>query len=142
LPDLFVLEEDERVYWELRTNGVEPRIGRHFNEWALGPVCEGLTCPDCRAYFKTFADADDAARLAPAIGEWIKQSATGLVCCPQCGNSRSIAEWECKPPLGFGNLSFSFWNWPPLDSPSWNIDIMELVKQITGHKIIYTYGHI
>ena len=25
------------------TCGVEPHVGRGINEWALGPVCEGLT---------------------------------------------------------------------------------------------------
>jgi hypothetical protein len=44
--------------------------------------------------------------------------------------------------LGFGNLSFTFWNWPPLDKPSWKIDIPARVKEVTKHKLVSTYGHI
>jgi hypothetical protein len=42
--------------------------------------------------------------------------------------------------LGFGNLSFTFSDWPQLDSPGWRIDIRELVKEITDHRVVYTYG--
>jgi hypothetical protein len=62
--------------------------------------------------------------------------------CPLCGQGRSITEWKCTPPLGFGHLSYRFWNWPPLDSPSWKLDIPRLLREITGHTIVHTYGRI
>ncbi len=141
LPNLYVLGEHEFPFWgAMGTNGVEPKVGRDFNVWALGPSCEGLTCPVCKANFE---DCDDSfeGRLGEAIGEWYHRSGPGLLCCPRCGKTPSITEWHCKPPLGFGNLSFTFWNWPALDSPSWKIDITALVKEITGHNLVYTYGH-
>ena len=58
------------------------------------------------------------------------------------GEKHSVTEWRFKPPLGFGNLSFRFWNWPPLDSPSWRIDIPALVRDVTGHRIVSTWGRI
>jgi hypothetical protein len=54
----------------------------------------------------------------------------------------SVLEWDWMPPLGFGYLSFSFWNWPPLDAPGWRIDIPAIIGEITGHRIVSTYGHI
>ena len=53
-----------------------------------------------------------------------------------------VAEWQCNPPHGIGNLAFTFWNWPPLDSSGWRIDIPKLVREVTGHRIIYTYGRL
>src|SRR5207253_540544 len=39
---LYKLRKQECRFWELTTCGIEPRVGRGFNEWALGPVCEGF----------------------------------------------------------------------------------------------------
>jgi hypothetical protein len=59
-----------------------------------------------------------------------------------CGNASRLSNWHSRPPLGFGNLSFQFWNWPPLDLPGWTLDIPELVRQITGHSIVISWGRI
>jgi hypothetical protein len=37
----YKLEKRECRFWELVTCGMEPHVGRGFNEWALGPACEG-----------------------------------------------------------------------------------------------------
>jgi hypothetical protein len=141
VPDAFKRQRRECRFWELVTCGVEARVGRGFNAWALGPVCEGLGCPSCGSEFEPFGDALGDA-IEKAIGEWIQQSGRALVPCPQCRTSRPITEWGCKPPLGFGNLAFCFWNWPPLDSPSWKIDIAAMARDVTGHTIVRTYGHV
>jgi hypothetical protein len=62
--------------------------------------------------------------------------------CLKCRKSRPIHEWQCKPPLGFGNLSFRFGNWPPLHSPAWKINIPAIVRDVTGHTIVETHGHL
>lgn len=138
---MYKLSKGESRFWELVTCGVEPRVGRAFNEWALGPSCEGFTCPMCGAEIEpdgaAFGDA-----IGTAVGEWIDESGPALVSCPQCRNKRPIAEWQCKPPFGFGFVSFRFWNWPPLDSPSWKIDIAGIVREVSGHTVVRTYGHI
>jgi hypothetical protein len=139
--DIYLLQKNEIPFWKCRTNGVEPRIGRHFNEWAIGEACNGLSCPRCNADFESLDDAFKRVTGKP-FGEWIRQTGPALVPCPQCGRNSSITEWQCKPLLGFGNLSFTFWNWPPLDSSSFKIDIKELVEEITHHSIISTHGHI
>lgn len=141
----YKLGKRECRFWELNTCGVEPRVSRGFNEWSLGPVCEGFTCSSCGADIEPFGEMFGDTfgdSIASAIGEWMQQSGPGLVPCPRCEQMRSIAEWQCKPPLGFGNLAFRFWNWPPFDSSSWMIDIPAIVRQVTGHAIVRTYGHI
>jgi hypothetical protein len=141
IPDLYALEGDEGPFWQLITSGVEPRVGRDFNEWALGPVCEGFTCSTCRAEIEPFSD-EMGDSVAKAVAAWIDQTGSILVTCPRCGSTRPITEWECKPPLGFGNLAFRFWNWPPLDLPSWKLDIVAIVREVTGHAMVRTHGHI
>jgi len=130
----------EHPFWEWMICGVEPRVGRGFNEWALGPVCEGFTCPACGTQTGPFTSEFSDA-LGKAINQWI-HSGTALLRCPECKERPSFTQWHCKPPLGFGNLSFRFWNWPPLDSSSWKVDIVALVREITCHTIILTHGHL
>lgn len=137
----YKLRKRECRFWELVTCGVEPQVGRAFNEWALGPSCEGFVCPACGARIEPFGDSFMDA-IEKAIGEWMDQSDSADVPCPACGKKRPITEWGCKPPLGFGNVSFRFWNWPPLDSSSWRLDIAEIVREVSGHVIVRTYGHI
>jgi hypothetical protein len=114
--ELYRRQGPEGRFWELLTCGVEPRVGRGFNEWALGRVCEGLICSVCGAEIEPFGD-EFGDSVGKAIGEWFDQSGAALLACPQCAHKRTVSEWQCKPALGFGNLAFRFWNWPPLASP-------------------------
>ena len=138
--DSYKLEKREGRFWELVTCGVEPTVGRSFNMWALGPSSEGFTCSACGAIVKPFGDSFGDA-IHKAVGEWMEESGPALVSCPECRKKRPITEWQCKPPFGFGNVSFRFWNWPQLDSPSWKIDIAGIVREVTGHRVVCTYGH-
>ncbi len=138
---LYTLGNQEYPFWDLLTCGVETNVARQFNYWAYGPSCEGYSCPCCEAEFEPH-DEDLQETLAAAIDEWFEQSGPAVVTCPRCAKDVPITEWRCEPPLGFGNLSFSFWNWPRLDSPSWQIDIPALVREATGHAIISTNGQV
>ena len=112
---VYELPENELPFWDHITCGVELRVGRDFNHWAYGPSCEGYSCPLCNQEFEP--DNEDLADvLSEAIGQWIEQSGPALVPCPSCKGHVPVTEWRCQPPLGFGNLSVVFWNWPPLDS--------------------------
>jgi hypothetical protein len=131
--------ENEFRFWESRSSGVQARVGREFNYWALGPCCEGTACPKCNSEFEP--DDDRLVdQLFEASGHWAEQSGPMLVSCPECGSDVVVTEWVCKPPLAFGNLAFTFWGWPELDAPGWKIDIPALVKEITDHRLVHTYG--
>src|SRR5262249_6007545 len=71
--ELYKRRKREIRFWELVTCGVEPHVGRGFNEWALGPSCEGFGCPACGAGIEPFDDAFGDA-IGKAVGEWIDQS--------------------------------------------------------------------
>jgi hypothetical protein len=127
--------------FHLKTNGVEPQIGRHFNAYAIGPNFLHLTCPACAARFD-----DIRGVLLEQIGDgfsnWIERGEFTDVVCPRCGKATAVNGWECKPPIGFGNLAFTFWNWPHFDSPGWRIDLRKIVSDVTGHPTVYTWGKI
>lgn len=139
--DSYQLGDDEHPFWKLVTCGVEPQVGRSFNEWALGASFEGFVCSACHADIDPFDEAFGEA-ISQAICEWMEESGPTLVPCPECQKMNPITEWQCTPPLGFGNLSFRFWNWPPLQSSSWKIDVAEIVREATGHSITTSYGHL
>ncbi len=127
--------------YELIMNGVESHVGRDLNVWAFGPVCQGFDCPHCREHFPQ-TDKDFFRAASDAIGRWFDRSDSFDLACPRCGQRTAITRWQCTPPLGFGNLSFQFWNWPRLDYPEWQIDLRKVVADVTGHPIIATYGKI
>jgi hypothetical protein len=137
--DLYKPAEGKHEFWNMTNPSVEPRVGRDFNCWALGPSFEGSTCPACGVEFAP-DDKEVFAILIDAIVESVKQSGPAIITCPSCKKDVQVAEWQCKPPHGIGNLAFTFWNWPPLDSAGWRIDIPGLVRQLTGHRIVCTYG--
>ena len=139
LADLYEAARPEYRFWELVTSGVEPTVERSFNYWALGESCEGFTCPVCAAAIQSLDDPFRDA-MTDAIGEWLNESGSAQLVCPHCSHATQVTEWHAKPPLGFGNLSFRFWNWAPFDMPGWKIDIRTLVRKTTGHTIISTYG--
>jgi hypothetical protein len=142
IPDLYqVVGKNDYRFWRAQISGVETKAGRSFNEWALGPSCNGFACPNCQASIEAFDDTFTDSFFS-GIGEWFEQTGEGLVECPQCRKALPVTSWECSPPLGFGNARFFFWNWPPFDYPAWKIDVVKVVQEVTGHEIVKTHGHI
>jgi hypothetical protein len=141
IPRVYRPSKSEGRFWELKTCGIEVRIERQFNYWAYGPSCQGFSCPLCKAEYEP-RDERMNDRFSDAVGQWVDQSGPALVRCAVCNGEVPFTEWLWEPPLGFGNLSFTFWNWPLLRSPGWRIDIQEITEKLTGHKLIYTCGKI
>ena len=138
---LYQNEKGEYPFWELQTCGIEIRVGKGFNEWALCECCEGFTCPVCH---KEIDDFDDEFQetFNEAIVQWLDESGNAEIACPKCHKRIPVVKWECKPPLAFGNMAIRFWNWPSLDSKTWKVVIIGLVRDVTKHNIVYTYGRV
>lgn len=142
LAHLYRAREGSRGFpYELINNGVEPHVGRDFNPYAFGPFCQGFDCPNCHQHFPE-TDRDFCRAVSDALGQWFDRSNSFDLACTRCSKKTAITEWQCTPPLGFGNLSFRFWNWPRLDAPEWQIDLRKVVADVTGHPIVATYGKI
>jgi hypothetical protein len=139
--DLYKPKEGQWHPLNYKDHGVEPIVRRNFNYWAIGPVCKGFECPHCRAKIPE-SDGEFVSAVCEAVVPWLKGSDLGSVACPRCATKTAITNWHCKPPLGIGNLSFSFWNWPNFDAPEWQVDLRKVVAEITGHPVVHTYGKI
>lgn len=137
--ELYRLADGEQPFWGLVTCGVEPRTGRQLNELALGPAFERLTCPVCLTGYEELPEALDSA-VMDALEAWLGDSIEIDVRCPACQNESPITAWEASPPIGFGNLALVFWNWPPLDATGWQLDIVAIMEELTGHHVVRTHG--
>ena len=91
----------------LRTNGLEIVTGRtvfHAGQFGMSLVCR-----------KCGFSSGGSNAWSQAVEEWYEASGDGRLACSQCGHEEPVTEWAYNPPWGFGNLGFTFWNWPRLE---------------------------
>src|SRR5262249_19093928 len=94
----------DRTLMTLRTNGVAVSAERAVHV----PVgLEAVVCPGCGARDRDF----DRLGWQDKISQWY-EGGLGLLSCRTCSREASIAVWPHEPTCGFGNLAFTFWNWP------------------------------
>lgn len=111
-----------------RTNGLEIIVRRSVIWSGQGEV--ELICSACGR----FSPPD---HWADAIAEWHEGQGPGMLSCPGCGASQSVAEWPHEPAWGFGHLAFQFWNWPTLKSSFVN----EIARR-TKHRVVLVVGKL
>ena len=139
--ELYQRSPSEGEFWTALISGVEPSIKRSCNLWALGPSFQYIVCPKCNTKYDDL-NGEVGESIFAAVGNWDEQDGDTRAICSSCESAIEISEWHSEPPLGFGNLAFTFWNWPPLDSSDWKINIPQLFRKITGHKIVESCGHL
>ena len=139
LNDLFEVSPGAYAPWGMFSCGMEVVAERWVN--TFGFICvEAFVCPRCSARYSL--DDSVGQQFGEAIGQFLKGNDQPLVHCPSCRHDSPAPGWYTKPHFGFAHLAFIFWNWPPLDSPSWKIDILKLIAETTHHKIVVTYGKV
>jgi hypothetical protein len=121
-----IVECDE-TFLELDVNGVERRSGRHIVD--PGSFDATAVCPEClepRPFDAAWVESANA---------WIHRSRSTGLACPSCGDSTPVDEWAYDPPIGFGNLSVTFWNWPSI-----NREFINRVQRLVGTHVSLTEG--
>ena len=139
-PNLPNICEDEGQFWTLTTSGVSIKVGRSLNYWALAEALEYAQCPLCK--IKHDHDRIWETNIGDALDAWYSQQLEISLSCHNCDQASLFKNWVFSPPLGFGNLSFTFWNWPPFDDPCWKMDIPQIVKDALRHEIEISWGRL
>ena len=113
-----------------RTNGLEV-VSTHtvFHNGGLG---FDIVCLLCGGRFEP-----QQGVWGDAVSEWYNRTGPGMLACPGCGASRAITEWRHDPPIGFGNVGFTFWNWPTLQE-----QFVAAVGKQLGHRVFVVQGKL
>lgn len=122
------LERPDADLWSPEVNGLVISTGRtvFFN---IG--CE-LTCRACGARVEP---ADDD--WSDAVDDWYRGNDDAVFACPECQQTDRLTDWSGECPWGFGNLGFTFWNWPPLSE-----GFVREVSQRLGHRTVLVRGKL
>jgi hypothetical protein len=111
----------EGDFTTLMTNGVAIETGPFTNLAAAPFETDLLTCPRCNG-------AVDEEQLMECVGQWMSGEADAALTCEACGKSTHLrflrSSDKGEPPVVCGNLTLTFYNWPPLDRPGWKKDII------------------
>jgi hypothetical protein len=119
----------EHQLLDLRVNGLQVDIGRRVYHPMQGEI--SLFCPGCGIQSE-FHDDWQSALL-----EWLKSKGDGILRCSKCEHTGSVTEWIYDPPWGFGELGFTFWNWPVLRQSF----VEEFCAQF-GHRTAFVAGKL
>jgi hypothetical protein len=120
-------QPDSGAFLDLETNGLAIEVGRTV----FFTVGGELTCRACGAHVET----EDG--WGEAVDAWYAGDDDVMFACPECGQPERLTEWSGSFPWGFGNLGFTFWNWPPLSARF----VQEVTKQL-GHRVVVVQGKL
>lgn len=112
---------------ELLTNGLQVDIGKRVYDSGQSDIT--ITCPKCNAICK--------GNWSEAISDWYENERAGLLDCFQCGIRESVTNWNFSPVWGFGNLGFTFWNWPLLKQ-----SFIDEMKRRIAHRTVFVTGKL
>jgi hypothetical protein len=100
------IDGDDYGLKDLLTNGLEIITTREVFHNGGNEINE-INCPNCKT---NIIEAD----WIEAINEWANETGLDIVTCPNCSIEHSITDYNFIPTWGFGDLGFTFWNWPDL----------------------------
>lgn len=128
------LKAPDELLLQLRVNGLAVTAKRCAH---LNVAVERIVCPLCGTA------TDDLSRLSwqEAVGEWY-DGGEGAILCPACLQRTPVAVWVHDPICGFGNLAFTFWNWPPFDAAYWTKTPFQFIEAVVGHGCILVSGKL
>lgn len=123
-----LIEKDPQLL-ELYTNGLEIISERHIFHNG-GFDVEQILCSKCGA---DIIDQD----WQNALGEWLEDSETANITCPECKNHYSIAQYQFIPEWGFNQFGLTFWNWNEFNSK-----FIQDLEALIGGKVKIIRGRI
>ena len=112
------------------TGGLDVETGRRVFDTGENGL-DAIACPSCELRHEP-AEIEWLA----ALGEWFKSNGPGMLACPSCGQSVPLVEWIFDPTWGFGELAFTFTDWPLSDS------FIREISEVLGHRVAYVHCHV
>jgi hypothetical protein len=107
---------------EVAYDGLEVRTGRSVFHGVQSWV-DRISCPHCG----TATTWDD---IAETVSAWV-DTGSGAHQCGACARPAGLNDWRWDPPMAFGYLGFTFWNWPPLRDGF----VAEVAARL-GHRVV------
>ncbi len=89
---------------------------------------ETIKCPNC-----SFDIIE--TNWIDVVEEWHSNSKKDSITCPKCSETNSVTEYIFEPVWGFGELGFTFWNWPKFEDSF----ILEL-ENLLSRKVKIVHG--
>ena len=128
------LKAPDAQLMQLQANGLEVTVRRSVH---VNVDVKRIVCPGCGAA------TEDLSGLAwqDAVGEWY-EGGQGAISCPVCLQQTSVAAWVHEPTCGFGNLAFTFWNWPPFEAAYWTKTPLQVIEAVVGHPCVMVWGKL
>jgi hypothetical protein len=128
------LKDPDPLLIELQTNGLEVTARRSVH---VNLSVKRIVCPGCGAKTENLSGLG----WQDAVGEWY-DGGEGVISCPACLQNASVAAWTHDPPCGFGNLAFTFWNWPPFEDAYWIRTPLQFIEAVVGHRCVLIWGKL
>lgn len=113
-----------------KSNGVAVCVERSVFDAGANGI--DVVCPKCLTHVDEMSD-----EWTEAVGSWFEGNERAAWTCPKCLRSARLNDWNGPFPWAFGNLGFTFWNWPPL-SPEFVSDI----GRVLGHRVKLVRQHL
>ncbi len=131
-----------RDHIEMNIGGMDIYTKPWVNDYGIIGLDSAL-CPVCKTDF-TMDSYDLLSQIkesfADASQNFLSKKHQPRISCPNCKTSSHATKWKTQPHLGFCNLAFIFWNWPPFEN--WRINIPDIISQTLGREIVLTYGRL
>jgi hypothetical protein len=121
-----IVECDE-TFLDLDDNGVVGRIQRRIID--PGEFRASVICPECLEPRRF----DESWRASASA--WIEAANSTALTCPACQAVAPVEQWAYDPPVGFGNYSVTFWNWPSI-----NREFINQLQHILGSHVSLIEG--
>ncbi len=116
-------------FMTMKVNGLEIIKGRRVSVDPSGSL-------DCAICTKCRAENPLDEQWSQAGNDWAA-GGSGRLACTICGNTQSVAEWDYRDPMGWGTLTFVFWNWPGLGQ-----DFVKEFSRRLGHRVLVVFSHL
>jgi len=124
-----IIDGDDYGLLDLYTNGLEVKIAREvFHNGGHG--VDSISCPNCNC---NIISTD----WGEIIDEWYNETGKDKIVCLDCKTTASITEYKFVPAWAFGNLGFTFWNWPPFKE-----GFVKDLETLTAKSITIVYGRL